>query len=174
MSYPLNFSGSIWFHSEPSEVPYSLYQYLSCDFFTASYRKTALLCLLRNLMDQTYKLHISICKLSFNKNDFIRSRYILIGYLGKYHMICLSTFLSVYQIFSRSKKKGSSSQIQHLYYIFFLNSYRDVKQDTVGEVYIAASIYVSSITSITFSWDMEFLTCRYKTSLILSKKPNRL
>ena len=33
MSDPLNHFGSIWYHSEPSDVPYSPYQFLTLDFF---------------------------------------------------------------------------------------------------------------------------------------------
>ena len=32
----------IWYHSEPSDVPYSPNQFLGWDFFTTSYSKTAL------------------------------------------------------------------------------------------------------------------------------------
>jgi hypothetical protein len=41
LSYPLNYLGSIWHHSEPSDVPYYLNQFLGWDFFAASYSKTA-------------------------------------------------------------------------------------------------------------------------------------
>ena len=34
--------GPIWYHSEPSDVPYSPNQFLGWDFFVASYSKTAL------------------------------------------------------------------------------------------------------------------------------------
>ena len=34
--------GPIWYHSEPSNVPYSPNQFLGWDFFAASYSKTAL------------------------------------------------------------------------------------------------------------------------------------
>ena len=34
--------GTIWYHSEPSGIPYSLNQFLGWDFFAASYRKTFL------------------------------------------------------------------------------------------------------------------------------------
>ena len=33
MSYPLNHLGSIWYHSEPSDDPYSLNQFLGWEFF---------------------------------------------------------------------------------------------------------------------------------------------
>ena len=33
MSYPRNHLGLIWYHSEPSDVPYSLNQFLGWDFF---------------------------------------------------------------------------------------------------------------------------------------------
>ena len=33
MSYPLNHLGSIWYHSEFSDIPYSLNQFLGWDFF---------------------------------------------------------------------------------------------------------------------------------------------
>jgi hypothetical protein len=39
---PLNHLGSIWYHSEPSDVPYSPNQFLALNFFAASYSKTAL------------------------------------------------------------------------------------------------------------------------------------
>ena len=42
ISDPLNNLGSIWYHSEPSEVPYSPNQYLDRDFFATSYSKAAL------------------------------------------------------------------------------------------------------------------------------------
>ena len=42
MSDPLNHLGSIWYHSEPSEVPYSPNQYFDRDFFPTSYSKPAL------------------------------------------------------------------------------------------------------------------------------------
>ena len=42
MSYLLNNLGSIWYHSEPSDVPYSLNQFLGWDFFTPSHSKTAI------------------------------------------------------------------------------------------------------------------------------------
>ena len=42
MSDPLNHLGSIWYQSEPSDVPYSPNQYLALDFFAASYSKIAL------------------------------------------------------------------------------------------------------------------------------------
>ena len=32
----------IWYHSEPSDVPYSQNQFLGWDFFATSYSKTAL------------------------------------------------------------------------------------------------------------------------------------
>ena len=34
--------GSIWYHSEPSDVPYSPNQFLGWDFFATFYSKTAL------------------------------------------------------------------------------------------------------------------------------------
>ena len=34
--------GSIWYHSEPSDISYSKKQFLALDFFAASYSKTAL------------------------------------------------------------------------------------------------------------------------------------
>ena len=34
--------GLIWYHSEPSDVPYSTNQFIGWDFFAASYSKTAL------------------------------------------------------------------------------------------------------------------------------------
>ena len=34
--------GPIWYHTEPSEVPYSQNQFLGWDFFAISYSKTAL------------------------------------------------------------------------------------------------------------------------------------
>ena len=34
--------GPIWYHSEPSDVPYSPNQFLDLDFFVASYSKIAL------------------------------------------------------------------------------------------------------------------------------------
>ena len=34
--------GPIWYHSEPSDVPYSPKQFLVLDFFAASYSKIAL------------------------------------------------------------------------------------------------------------------------------------
>ena len=34
--------GPIWYHSEPSDVPYSLNQFLGWDFFAVSYSKPAL------------------------------------------------------------------------------------------------------------------------------------
>ena len=34
--------GPIWYHSEPSDVPYSPNQFLGWDFFAVSYSKTAL------------------------------------------------------------------------------------------------------------------------------------
>ena len=34
--------GQIWYHSEPSDVPYSPNQFLALDFFAASYSKRAL------------------------------------------------------------------------------------------------------------------------------------
>ena len=34
--------GPIWYHSEPSDVPYSPNQFLGWNFFAASYSKTAL------------------------------------------------------------------------------------------------------------------------------------
>ena len=42
MSDPLNHLGSILYHSEPLEVPYSPNQFLGLDFFAASYSKLAL------------------------------------------------------------------------------------------------------------------------------------
>ena len=42
MSDPLNNLGSIWHHSDPSDVPYSPHQFLTLDFFSATYSKTAL------------------------------------------------------------------------------------------------------------------------------------
>ena len=33
----------IWYHSEPSDVPYSQNQFFALDFFAASYSKTALM-----------------------------------------------------------------------------------------------------------------------------------
>ena len=33
--------GPIWYHSEPSDVPYSPNQFLDWDFFAVSYSKTA-------------------------------------------------------------------------------------------------------------------------------------
>jgi hypothetical protein len=33
MSDPLDHLGSIWYHSEPSDVPYSANQFLGWDFF---------------------------------------------------------------------------------------------------------------------------------------------
>ena len=42
MRYPLKHLGSIWYHSEPSDIPYSPNQFLGWDFFAASYSKTAL------------------------------------------------------------------------------------------------------------------------------------
>ena len=38
----LNHLGSIWYHSEPSDLPYSPNQFLGWDFFSVSYSKTAL------------------------------------------------------------------------------------------------------------------------------------
>ena len=43
MSDPLNHLGPTWYHSEPSDVPYSPNQFLGWDFFSASYNKTALM-----------------------------------------------------------------------------------------------------------------------------------
>jgi hypothetical protein len=37
-----NYLESIWYHSEPSDVSYSLNQFLALDFFAASYCKTVL------------------------------------------------------------------------------------------------------------------------------------
>ena len=34
--------GPVWYHSEPSDIPYSPNQFLGWDFFIASYSKTAL------------------------------------------------------------------------------------------------------------------------------------
>ena len=34
--------GPIWYHSEPSDLPYSPNQFLALDFFAASYSKIAL------------------------------------------------------------------------------------------------------------------------------------
>ena len=42
MSDPHNHLGSIWYHSEPLEVPYSPNQFLGLDFFAISYSKPAL------------------------------------------------------------------------------------------------------------------------------------
>ena len=42
MSDPLNHLGSIRYHSEPSDVPYSQNQLLDWTFFAVSYSKTAL------------------------------------------------------------------------------------------------------------------------------------
>ena len=37
--------GPIWYHSEPSDVPYSPNQFLGWDFFAVSYSKLALVTL---------------------------------------------------------------------------------------------------------------------------------
>ena len=42
MNDPLNYLGSIWYPSEPSDVPYPPNQFLGWDFFDISYSKTAL------------------------------------------------------------------------------------------------------------------------------------
>ena len=42
LSDPLNHIGSIWYHSEPLEVPHSPNQFLGWDFFAISYSKPAL------------------------------------------------------------------------------------------------------------------------------------
>ena len=42
MSGPLNNLGSIWYHSEPLDVPYSPNQFLGQNFFAVSYSKLAL------------------------------------------------------------------------------------------------------------------------------------
>ena len=42
MSGPSNHLGSIWYHSEPSDVPYYPNQFLAWTFFPASYSNIAL------------------------------------------------------------------------------------------------------------------------------------
>ena len=42
---PHAYIGAIWYHSEPSDVLYSSYQFLALDFFAVSYSKIALLSL---------------------------------------------------------------------------------------------------------------------------------
>ena len=46
MSDPFNDLESIWYHSEPSEVPYSQNQYLDRGFFATFYSEAALVQLL--------------------------------------------------------------------------------------------------------------------------------
>ena len=41
--------GPIWYHSEPSDIPYFPNQFLCWDFFAASYRKMALSPLIHSL-----------------------------------------------------------------------------------------------------------------------------
>ena len=42
MSDPLNYLGSIWYHSVPPDICYSANKFLALDFFADSYCKTAL------------------------------------------------------------------------------------------------------------------------------------
>ena len=51
MSDPLNNLGSIWYHSKPSDFPYSPNQFLGWDFFAAFYSKTVL-CVTFNFDEQ--------------------------------------------------------------------------------------------------------------------------
>ena len=43
--------GSIWYHSEPLDIPYYPNQFLDLDFFAVSYSKSAL------AKNNTYKMH---------------------------------------------------------------------------------------------------------------------
>ena len=55
LRYPLENLGSIWYHSEHSDVPYSLNQFLGWDIFAVSYSKTALNYILINDNDKKAK-----------------------------------------------------------------------------------------------------------------------
>ena len=61
-----NHLGSIWYHSQPLEVPYSPEQFLGWDFFAVSYSKPAL-------------VHTIIFKVYYSKNDLtqilIKNKY---------------------------------------------------------------------------------------------------
>ena len=67
----LNHLGLIWYHSEPSNVPYSPNHFLGLDFFAVSYSKTALICKMFQAVVQGLELvdhSILAWKYEFSKN----------------------------------------------------------------------------------------------------------
>ena len=83
MSYPFNHLGSIPYHSEPSEVPYSSNQFLGWEFFADSYSKTALAFNPHSWSSGTYfhfgqKFILLFQKITSVINDYICLRLLLL------------------------------------------------------------------------------------------------